>query len=144
MPVRDSSPEIAALGPPPPGRLNTWRLAALTFFTVSGGPFGLEGLVSAGGPLASVLGLLIVPWVWGVPMALMTAELSSAIPEMGGYIVWPVPDKTCRRPAHACWRFSVQAQVLKLPSSAASVSCADRAAAAVSFRPVRQLQRRQR
>mmetsp|Transcript_4981 Transcript_4981/g.7551 ORF Transcript_4981/g.7551 Transcript_4981/m.7551 type:complete len:517 (-) Transcript_4981:27-1577(-) len=68
--------------------LNTWRLAALTFFTVSGGPYGLEPLVSTIGPFYSILGLLIVPWVWGLPTAFMTAEMASSLPEMGGYIVW--------------------------------------------------------
>ncbi|GBG33857.1 Amino acid-polyamine transporter, putative [Hondaea fermentalgiana] len=68
--------------------LNMWRLAALTFFTVSGGPYGLEPLVKTVGPFYSIIGLLVVPWVWGMPCALMTAELASAIPEMGGYISW--------------------------------------------------------
>jgi len=68
--------------------LNTWRLAALTFFTVSGGPYGLEPLVATIGPFYSIIGLLLVPWVWGMPVALMTAELASTLPEMGGYIVW--------------------------------------------------------
>jgi hypothetical protein len=43
--------------------LNLWRLAALTFFTVAGGPYGLEQLVSTGGPLFAILGIVIVPWV---------------------------------------------------------------------------------
>jgi len=68
--------------------LNVWRLAALTFFTVSGGPYGLEPIVATVGPYYSIVGLLVIPWVWGLPTALMTAELASAIPEMGGYIVW--------------------------------------------------------
>mmetsp|Transcript_733 Transcript_733/g.1748 ORF Transcript_733/g.1748 Transcript_733/m.1748 type:complete len:624 (+) Transcript_733:367-2238(+) len=68
--------------------LNMWRLAALTFFTVSGGPYGLEPLIMTVGPYYSIIGLLLVPWVWGMPCALMTAELASAIPEMGGYISW--------------------------------------------------------
>jgi amino acid transporter len=29
-----------------------------------------------------------VPWLWGFPTALMTAELSAAMPEDGGYVVW--------------------------------------------------------
>lgn len=76
------SPQEAKLG------LNTWRLAALTFFTVSGGPYGLEPLVKFGGPQNAIYGILLIPWFWALPMAMMTAELSSSIPEMGGYIVW--------------------------------------------------------
>jgi amino acid transporter len=64
------------------------KLAALTFFAVAGGPYGVEPLVQAGGAGWALLGLLTVPWIWGLPTALMTAELSTALPESGGYIVW--------------------------------------------------------
>ncbi|KAH9256028.1 hypothetical protein BASA81_005804 [Batrachochytrium salamandrivorans] len=68
--------------------LGVWALAALTFFGVSGGPYGAEELVSSGGPLLTILVICIVPWIWCLPTALMTAELATAMPEMGGYIVW--------------------------------------------------------
>lgn len=71
-----------------PRKLNMLQLVMITFFSVSGGPFGLESIVGTAGPRASLLGLLIVPWVWALPQALMTAELATAIPEMGGYVVW--------------------------------------------------------
>ena len=67
------------------------KLAAITFFAVAGGPFGIEPLVQAGGARWAVIGLFAAPWVWGMPSALMTAELSTAIPESGGYIVWVRP-----------------------------------------------------
>jgi len=68
--------------------LTTTSLAALTFFCVAGGPYGLEDSVGTAGPLLTILGLLIVPWIWSFPTALMTAELSSAMPEDGGYVIW--------------------------------------------------------
>ena len=43
--------------------LNIWRLVSLTFFTVAGGPYGLEQLVSTGGPLFSIVGIILIPWV---------------------------------------------------------------------------------
>ena len=64
-----------------------FKLAALTFFSVAGGPYGVEPLVQSGGAMWALLGLLTVPWFWGLPTALMTAELSTALPESGGYIV---------------------------------------------------------
>ncbi|KAJ1619558.1 amino acid/polyamine transporter I [Pavlovales sp. CCMP2436] len=64
------------------------QLVMITYFAVSGGPFGLESIVGTAGPRLSLIGLLIVPWVWALPQALMTAELATAIPEMGGYVVW--------------------------------------------------------
>lgn len=68
--------------------LNFTSLVALTFFCVAGGAYGLEDAVGAGGPRVALLALLLVPWLWSFPTALMTAELSSAMPEDGGYVVW--------------------------------------------------------
>ena len=78
---------VEPAGPAGP-QLGMLKLAALTFFAVSGGPFGVEPLVRTGGPGWTVLGLLGVPYIWGLPMAMMTAELSTAVPDSGGYIVW--------------------------------------------------------
>ena len=68
--------------------LNLPALIALTFFCVAGGAYGLEDAVGAGGPAPVLLGILILPWLWSFPTALMTAELSTAMPEDGGYVVW--------------------------------------------------------
>jgi amino acid transporter len=64
------------------------RLVALTFFCVAGGAYGFEDAVGAAGPAIALAALLVVPWVWSFPTALMTAELSTAMPEDGGYVVW--------------------------------------------------------
>jgi amino acid transporter len=71
-----------------PRKLNMLQLVMITYFSVSGGPFGLESIVGEAGPRISLLGLCVIPWVWALPQALMTAELATAIPEMGGYVVW--------------------------------------------------------
>ncbi|GLU02709.1 hypothetical protein SLE2022_199490 [Rubroshorea leprosula] len=63
-------------------------LVFLIFYEVSGGPFGVEDSVQAAGPLLALLGFLIVPFVWSVPEALMTAELGTMFPENGGYVIW--------------------------------------------------------
>ncbi len=63
-------------------------LVAITFFLVAGGAYGLEDAVGVGGPMLALLALLLVPWLWSFPTALMTAELSAAMPEDGGYVVW--------------------------------------------------------
>ena len=68
--------------------LNLSSLIAVTFFCVAGGAYGLEDAVGAAGPLIVLLGILILPWLWSFPTALMTAELSTAMPEDGGYVVW--------------------------------------------------------
>ncbi|KAJ8612132.1 hypothetical protein CTAYLR_002439 [Chrysophaeum taylorii] len=68
--------------------LSTTGLVALTFFSVTGGPFGQELVVKAAGPLFAILGYLGFSLAWSVPEALMTAELSSAFPEAAGFAAW--------------------------------------------------------
>ncbi|PSS02650.1 Polyamine transporter like [Actinidia chinensis var. chinensis] len=70
-------------------KLKLLPLIALIFYDVSGGPFGVEDSVRAGGgPLLSLLGFLIFPLIWSIPEALVTAELATSFPENGGYVVW--------------------------------------------------------
>jgi amino acid transporter len=76
------------LVPQPRRALNCTSLVALTFFCVAGGAFGLEDAVGSAGPLITIAAILILPWLWSFPTALMTAELSAAMPEDGGYVVW--------------------------------------------------------
>ena len=85
---RDASGGKRASESTPPRTLGLTGLVGLTFFCVAGGAYGLEDAVGAGGPMIALLALLIVPWLWSFPTALMTAELSSAMPEDGGYVVW--------------------------------------------------------
>ncbi|HEX2225953.1 MAG TPA: amino acid permease, partial [Candidatus Binatia bacterium] len=72
----------------PNRRINLTSLVALTFFCVAGGAYGLEDAVGAAGPMVVLLAILILPWIWSFPTALMTAELATAMPEDGGYVVW--------------------------------------------------------
>ena len=58
------------------------------FFTVSGGPFGLEGLVGAVGPGVAVLLLVATPVLYSVPETLLIGELASMLPAEGGYYQW--------------------------------------------------------
>src|SRR5213080_1427866 len=58
------------------------------FFTVSGGPFGLEGLVGSVGPGVAVLLLVATPLIYSVPEALLIGELASMLPVEGGYYQW--------------------------------------------------------
>ncbi|RZS21401.1 hypothetical protein BHM03_00054035 [Ensete ventricosum] len=85
-----SSPSSVSIPPrPPPKKLTVLPLIALIFYNVSGGPFGVEDSVSAGGgPLLSLLGFLVFPLLWSLPEALVTAELASSFPENGGYVLW--------------------------------------------------------
>ena len=70
------------------GGLRLGPLVAVMFFTVSGGPFGLEGLVGSVGPGVAVLLLVATPLVYSVPEALLIGELASMLPVEGGYYQW--------------------------------------------------------
>lgn len=63
-------------------------LVLLIFYGVSGGPFGVEPVVAAGGPLLALLGFLLLPMVWSIPEAMVTAELSTTFPEPSGCVAW--------------------------------------------------------
>jgi amino acid transporter len=69
-------------------RLTLIPLVAATYFVVAGGPYGLEDIVERTGYARALLILLATPVVWSLPMALMVAELASALPSEGGYYVW--------------------------------------------------------
>jgi amino acid transporter len=72
----------------PDQHIGTASLAIIIFYSVSGGPFGLEISVQTAGFLFSILGFMIVPIVYAVPEALMTAELASAFQEASGGVAW--------------------------------------------------------
>ncbi len=89
-PVSDS-PECPAAGTrrsTAPRKMTLLQLIAATYFMVAGGPYGLEELVKHTGYFAAVLVLLVTPFLWSVPTALMVSELSTAVPEDGGYYTW--------------------------------------------------------
>uniref|UniRef100_A0A0D9VJV9 Polyamine transporter PUT1 n=1 Tax=Leersia perrieri TaxID=77586 RepID=A0A0D9VJV9_9ORYZ len=84
-------PDGADAGAPPSSSSRTVSmipLIFLIFYEVSGGPFGIEDSVGAAGPLLAIAGFLVLPVIWSIPEALITAELGSMFPENGGYVVW--------------------------------------------------------
>lgn len=77
---------------PPGGRFETrvslLAVVGLLYASACGGPYGTEEYVAQTGPGLMIVLLLVAPWLWGVPMAFATAELSSARPVEGGYYIW--------------------------------------------------------
>jgi amino acid transporter len=69
-------------------KVTLWPLVGAIYLMVAGGPFGLEDIVGSSGYLGAILILLITPLIWSLPTALMVGELTSAIPEEGGYYAW--------------------------------------------------------
>lgn len=68
--------------------LRPLQLTAVVFFTVSGGPYGLESIISyVGGTTALVL-IVLTPLLWSIPTILMVLELNGMMPKNGGYYQW--------------------------------------------------------
>ncbi|HEU4402158.1 MAG TPA: APC family permease [Candidatus Polarisedimenticolia bacterium] len=68
--------------------LGVLTLAGTIFVFASSGPFGLEAMVRDGGPGAAPLMLVLTLLFWGLSHTLVATELSSAVPEEGGFIRW--------------------------------------------------------
>jgi len=64
------------------------QLIAIVFFTVSGGPYGLEPLLTYAGEHGALLVLLITPLLWDVPAMFTVLELNAMMPITGGYYKW--------------------------------------------------------
>jgi amino acid transporter len=72
----------------PPKALGLGPLVAVMFFIVSGGPFGLEGLVGTVGPGLALVLLIVTPLIFSLPETLLIGELASMLPVEGGYYQW--------------------------------------------------------
>src|SRR5882724_4766783 len=63
-------------------------LIAVIFFTVSGGPYGLEPLLRFAGGHGALLLLMVTPMLWDLPAIFTVLELNSMMPVEGGYYKW--------------------------------------------------------
>jgi len=75
-------------GAPSRARMRLLPLIGVTYFMVSGGPYGLEDIIGYAGYGRALLLLLVIPVIWSLPTSLMVGELASALPEEGGYYCW--------------------------------------------------------
>jgi amino acid transporter len=70
------------------------RKAGLFYFVLvmfsycTGGPFGLEDMVTTSGPGMTLLYLAVLPMFWCIPVSLVSAELTTAMPVEGGFYRW--------------------------------------------------------
>ena len=71
-----------------PEKLGIIPLVVMIFYSVSGGPFGCEATVRTGGNFYTLLGFGIMPFIWSMQEALVTAELGTAFPEASGGVAW--------------------------------------------------------
>src|SRR2546427_6221772 len=77
-----------------PSTKATLHKASLFYFVfvmfsyTTGGPFGLESMVPTSGPGMTLLYLLVIPFFWCIPVSLVSAELTTAMPVEGGFYRW--------------------------------------------------------
>ena len=70
------------------------RKAGLFYFVfvmysyTTAGPFGLEDQVTTSGPGMTLIYHLVLPFFWCIPIALVAAELTTAMPVQGGFYRW--------------------------------------------------------
>jgi amino acid transporter len=69
-------------------RAGLFAFVGLLYASACGGPYGMENYVAEIGPGLFILMLFVTPWLWGVPMAFASSELSSRRPVAGGYYRW--------------------------------------------------------
>jgi len=68
--------------------LTGFVLAVILFFNAAGGPFGVEPSLKAAGNLYTIIGFAAMPFLWALPEAVMTYELSSLYPCASAGVRW--------------------------------------------------------
>jgi len=70
------------------GKASLLPLVFVMYAYTTAGPFGLEDQVTTSGPGLTLLYHLILPFFWCIPVSLVAAELTTAIPVEGGFYRW--------------------------------------------------------
>ena len=69
-------------------KASLFYLGFVMFSYTTGGPFGLEDMVTTSGPGMTLIYLLGLPFFWCIPVSLVSAELTTAMPVEGGFYRW--------------------------------------------------------
>ncbi len=60
----------------------------MVFSLVAAGAYGIEEMIPASGPGLTLVMLIALPFLWGLPFGLVASELGSVRPQEGGYYKW--------------------------------------------------------
>ena len=60
----------------------------MMFCLCSAGAYGIEEMIPEAGPGLTLIMLMILPFLWGIPLGLVAAELGDVRPAEGGYYKW--------------------------------------------------------
>jgi len=66
-------------------KASLFYLVFVMYSYTTGGPFGLEDVVTRSGPGMALIYNLVLPFFWCIPMSLVSAELTTAMPVEGGF-----------------------------------------------------------
>ena len=91
MPTSETSTPSASSIPGPSPRFERLKLGAFVavlYAYCAAGPFGFEEMISMSGPGMALLFLIVVPWLFSLPVSLATAEMATAMPVEGGFYRW--------------------------------------------------------
>lgn len=68
--------------------MRVYSIVFMIYCLVAAGAFGLEDMVSSGGPGITIILLVVFPFIWAFPICNMSSELTSILPHEGGPYVW--------------------------------------------------------
>ena len=69
-------------------KMRLFTVVVMIFTLTCSGSFGMEDVLGGSGVGLALIMILVLPIFWALPMALISAELGSAMPDEGGFIRW--------------------------------------------------------
>ena len=69
-------------------KISVFTAVFMVFSLVAAGCYGIEEMIPSAGPGLTLIMLIALPFVWGLPFGLVASELGSARPQEGGYYKW--------------------------------------------------------
>jgi amino acid transporter len=68
--------------------MGVFTVVFMVFSLVAAGCYGIEDMIPEAGPGLTLIMLIVLPFVWGLPFGLVASELGSVRPQEGGYYKW--------------------------------------------------------
>ena len=69
-------------------KVTTFTAVFMVFSLVAAGCYGIEEMIPAAGAGLTLVMLIVIPFIWGLPFGLVASELGSVRPQEGGYYKW--------------------------------------------------------
>ena len=69
-------------------KITVFTAVFMVFSLVAAGAYGIEEMLPETGPGLTLIMLIVIPFIWGLPFGLVASELGSVRPQEGGYYKW--------------------------------------------------------